>query len=246
MTEELTKEQVERRIFEALAPLVGMEVVPGSIRQNQPPAPDIECEAVGVGPWAVELVALDDPLTHTRLENMRGTIETWDRAFALRSAVEQEALTARCADMFLSVHFDEASGARDRTRLMHLIQDRLLGLPAGFSGELYSDIDAPPEVDWAKVFHGNVKDGPHIVAPSAGYWLPPQLDKIREKLVDKTYQTDAPLELFAYSRHDEVDGYVDGLAAIGECISKHLPGSKFERVSVFNLGFLQLVYRYPP
>lgn len=245
MTEDLTKEQAERRIFEALAPLVGMEVVPGSIRQKRPPAPDIECEAIGVGPWAVELVALDAPHTHTRLENMRGTKEMWDRAFALRSRIEQEALNARCGDMFLSVHFDETAGARDRTRLMHLIQDRLLGLPVGFSGELYSDIDAPAEVDWAKVFHGSVKDGPHIVAPSAGHLLPPQLEKIQEKLVAKTYRTDAPLEIFAYSKHDEVDGHVGGLAAIEQCIKTHLPGSQFRRVSVFNLGFLQLVYRYP-
>src|ERR1700730_11724015 len=142
MTEDLTKEQVERRIFEALAPLVGMEVVSGSIRQKRPPAPDIECEAKSIGPKAVELVALDAPQTRMRLENMRTTNEAWDRAFALRSAVEQEALKSRCGDMLLSVHFDEAAGARDRTRLMHLIQDRLLGLPVGFSGELYSDIDA--------------------------------------------------------------------------------------------------------
>jgi hypothetical protein len=246
MTEDLTKEQVERRIFEALAPLVGLSVVPGSIRQLRPPAPDIECEVIGVGPKAVELVAVDAPQTRRRLESMRTTNEAWNRAFALRSAVEKEALKSRCADMFLSVHFDEAAGARDRTRLMHLIQDRLLGLPVGFSGELYSEIDAPAEVDWAKVFHSNVKDGPHIVSPSAGHWLPPQLEKIQEKLVAKTYRTDAPLELFAYSRHDEVDGHVGGLAAIEECVKRHLPGSQFERVSVFNLGFRQLVYRYPP
>lgn len=245
MTEDLTKEQVERRIFEALAPLAGVQVV-GSIRQRPPPAPDIECEAIGVGPLAVELVALDDPQTHTRLENMRTTHEAWDRAFAMRSRIEQEALKGRCSDMLLSVHFDEAAGARDRARLMHLIQDRILALPAVFSGELYGDIDAPAAVDWAKVFHGNVTEGPHIVSPSAGYWLPPQLEKIEEKLVAKTYRTDAPLELFAYSRHDEVDGHVGGLAAIEECIKKHLPGSRFQRVSVFNLGFLQLVYRYPP
>lgn len=237
----MTKEQAERRIFEALAPLVGVEVVPGSIRQKRPPAPDIECDAIEAGLWAVELVALDDPQTHTRLENIRTTLEAWDRAFAMRSAVEQEALKGRCSDMLLSVHFDEATGSRDRARLMHLIQERLLALPVGLSGELYGEIDAPPETDWAKVFHGNVNDGPHIVAPSAGYWLPPQLDKIRGKLVDKTYRTDSPLELFAYSKHDEVDGHVGGLEA-----KKHLPGSRFRRVLVFNLGFLRLVYRYPP
>jgi len=241
----LTKQQLERRIFQALAPLVGAEVVEGSIRQYLPPAPDIECQTIGAGPWAVELVALDNPHTHTRLENMRATHEAWNRAFTSRSRFEREALKARCGDMFLSVHFDEAAGTRDRTRLMYRIQERLLGLPVGFSGELFSDIDAPAEVDWARVGHGNVKDGPHIVAPSAGYWLPPQLEKIREKLVAKTYRTEAPLELFAYSRLYEVDGHMGGLAAIEQCITTHLPGSQFQRVSVFNLGFRQLVYRYP-
>jgi hypothetical protein len=76
--------------------------------------------------------------------------------------------------------------------------------------------------------------------------LPPQLEKIEEKLVAKTYRTDAPLELFAYSRHDEVDGHLGSLAAIEQCITTHLPGSQFQRVSVFNLGFLQLVYCHPP
>ena len=127
----------------------------------------------------------------------------------MRPPIEREALDARCGNMCLSVYFDEAAGTRDRSRLMNLIHDRLLKLPPGFSGELFNDFDAPTDVDWATASHCNVKEGPHIVAPSAAYWLPPQLDKIQEKLTAKTYRADAPLELFAYSRHDEVDGHVD-------------------------------------
>jgi hypothetical protein len=245
MTEALSKEEIERRIFEALAPLVGAEIVPESIRQAPPPAPDIECEAKDFGPWAIELVALDDPHTRTRLQNMRVTNQTWDRALATRSAAEQEKLKTRCDNMFLSIHIDEAAGVRDRTRIMSLIQDRILTLAAGFSGKIFHDVDAPPEVSWATIGYSHVKDGPHISTSSAGFWLPPQLDKIREKLVDKNYQTHAPLELFAYSQHDEVDGHLGGLEAIEQCVRAHLPGSLFQRVSVFNMGFLQLVYRYP-
>jgi hypothetical protein len=129
---------------------------------------------------------------------------------------------------------------------MTLIQDRLLKLPAEFSGELYENkLEMPPGVHWARAARGAHENGPQIIAPSAGYWLPPQVDKIREKLVDKVYQTSAPLELFAYSEHDEVDAHIASLPAIEQCIKAHLPGSKFHRVSVFNLGFLQLVYRFP-
>jgi hypothetical protein len=168
-----------------------LDVVPGSIRQKPPPAPDFECEAKGIGPKAVELVTLDAPHTRGRLENIRITTG-WTQAFAARYPAEQQVLKARRDDMFLSVHFDETAGARDRTRLKHLIQDRLLGLQAGFSGELFGDFDAPAEVEWARAGHGNIMDGQHIVAPSAGFWLPPQLDKICEKLIAKTFGSSRP------------------------------------------------------
>jgi hypothetical protein len=79
-------------------------------------------------------------------------------------------------------------------------------------------------------------DGPRMIAPSAGKLLRPQVDKIEEKLTAKTYRTSAPLELFAYSAHDEVDGYFDGLSAIQLCIQQHLSGSHFRRVWVFDFG----------
>jgi len=125
MNEVLSKEQIERRIFEALAPLVGVEVELESIRQEPPPAPDIECRAIGSGPWAVELVALDAPHTRTRLENMRLTNQAWNRALAARSPAEQEELKARSDDLLLSVHMNEAAGSRVRARIMSQIQDRL-------------------------------------------------------------------------------------------------------------------------
>ncbi|HUN73880.1 MAG TPA: hypothetical protein VMU40_05140 [Steroidobacteraceae bacterium] len=64
-----TKQAKERRIFGALAPLIGWPVVPGSVQQPTTPQPDILCDVVGIGPQAVELVSLDDPATRRRLEN---------------------------------------------------------------------------------------------------------------------------------------------------------------------------------
>jgi hypothetical protein len=91
-----------------------------------------------------------------------------------------------------------------------------------------------------------VTNGPRLSAPSAGSWLPPQIDNIEQKLTDRRYQTTAPLELFAYSTHDEPDGAVGLLAQIDACVRAHLPGSAFRRVHVFHVGFGQLLYSYPP
>lgn len=75
--------------------------------------------------------------------------------------------------------------------------------------------------------------------------LPPQIDKIREKLTDKRYQTTVPLELFAYATHDEPDGAVGLVEQIDHCVRTHLPGSLFRRVSVFHVGLGQLIYSHP-
>jgi len=252
MAAELSKAQVERRVFEKLAPLAGYQVVPGSIRQDPPPAPDIACEVVGVGPLAVELVALDHEETRTRLSNMFSTEEAWDRALTTRPQAEQARLRAECDDVLLSLNFAEAAGSRARRDAMLAIQDRLLALGPSFTGSLFAGVAgiagaaAPGGLRDAVVHRGHVSQGPRLSAPSAGSWLPPQIDKIQEKLTDKRYQTSAPLELFAYATHDEPDGAVGLLEQIDRCVCTHLPGSLFRRVHVFHVGFGQLIYRYPP
>jgi len=88
-------------------------------------------------------------------------------------------------------------------------------------------------------------DGPHFSAPSAGFWQPPQAEKIVEKLSDKEYTPAAPMELFAYSTHDEPDGAVRSLEAIQAAVAKHQPGSRFQRVHVFHVGFLKHICSMP-
>jgi len=245
MRQKLSKEEKERRIFEALAPLALIDVVPGSIRQEIPPAPDILCEATGIGSIAIELVALDAEYTRKRLQNL-GTVDVaWSRALSARPQSEQAEVTAQSADMWLSIHFHEDAGTRVRTKIMTEVQSRLLAMSPTFEGHLFDAHDMPAEVHFARVSRG-LTDGPHFSTSSAGSWMPPQLAKIRGKLVDKKpYRTNAPLELFAYSEHDEVDGHIDGLSAIEQCVKINLVGSQFQRVTVFNLGFLQRVYRFP-
>jgi hypothetical protein len=59
--------------------------------------------------------------------------------------------------------------------------------------------------------------------------MPPQLGKIEQKLREKDYTFAGPLELIAYSQHDEPDGHINSLGEIRECIDQNLPDSLFSR-----------------
>jgi hypothetical protein len=120
---------------------------------------------------------------------------------------------------------------------MSWIQDQLLAKAAGFTGDLLGEFKTPIGLERAVIHRGSVTNGPEFSPFSAGSWLPPQIDKIREKLVDKRYQTTAPLELFTYALHDEPDGAVGAMEQIDEVVRAHLPGSRFRRVPCVPLRF---------
>ena len=120
------KQQEERHIFDVLAALIGLNVVPGTVRQHSPPLPDIECEIVDLGSLAVELVALDDKQTRTRIANMLSTTRAWAHALSGQSPINQDALQKECCDIDLYVEFNEYAGLRDRQCAMQAIQVCLL------------------------------------------------------------------------------------------------------------------------
>jgi hypothetical protein len=241
----LSKEERERRIFVALAPKAGIKVVENSIVQAPPPAPDVQCDVEGRGHVNFELVALDDQYTRTRLSNMFNTKEAWVRSLNRLPPDEQARIRAAFIDVHLSLNFDEMAGTKDRSAALAAIQSELLRHPPGYVGPLFGRATMPPRLHAVNVFRNKTTDGPHFSAPSAGGWMPPQIAKIAQKLQDKNYTFTGPLELIAYSQHDEPDGHINSLNEIRACIDQNLPGSLFTRVHVFHLGFLQHIVSVP-
>jgi hypothetical protein len=240
----LTKAETERRIFNALAPLLNWLIVPGSVQQPAPRHPDIRCDVVGIGPLAVELVSIDAPDAHMRMNNMSGTRAAWDQAMVRWPEPVRQRLLSELRDTQMSVFFTNQTGTRDRSKILYDLQAFLMSHPR-FSGEITADYLGFPQ----GLHHVVVRQfagfahGPEVTAPSGDWLRPPQVDKIIEKLRDKSYDSaGAPCELFAYSRYDEPDGAVGWLESIQEAVATHLPGSKFRRVHLFHLGFLRHIY----
>ncbi len=234
-----TKEAIERRVFEVLAPCLGWDVVSGSIVQPVPPQPDILCQVRGRGAIAVELVAIDASHTRLRLTNMFETPDAWKTAMTARPKEERETLQLDLQNAHISVQFSNEQGRRDRAFVLSALQTFLLEHPH-FTGEITTDdIGMPSGFHGARIGRVETTTGPHVSAPSGAFWQPPQVAKIIEKLTDKTYEVTAPLELFAYATHDEPDGAVGSLETIQAAVAEHLPGSQFRCVHLFHVGFLK-------
>jgi hypothetical protein len=200
----LTKPQRERAIFEELAQLAGLQVVPDSI--SQPDPPDIVCEIVTHGALAIELVAIDAPETRSRLDNMSTTDEAWSRALTTWPTESQARLVDETMDVFFSIVFDNRAGVRDRTKALRAIQEFLLRHPRHTGVVPPASVDRHLGITSATVHRGHVTRGPKFSHFSAGRWLPPQVSKVEEKLRPGRYErSDIPMELFAYAIHDEPD-----------------------------------------
>jgi hypothetical protein len=239
----LTKREKELRIFERLAPLIGLEVEVGSI--SQPDPPDILCRVIGNGPLAIELVALDSPETRSRLDNMQTTDEAWFRALAILSAQEQETIRTETQHVFFSVGFANSAGLRDRSQAMLTLQKFLL-VNRGYSGALApAKIGKPRGLDTVTIHRGKVTNGPKFSHFSAGRWQPPQTSTLEEKLKPGRYTFDGQLELFAYTVHDEPDMAVGSLERLQEVIITRLPQSSFRRVHLFDFGLGRHLFSYP-
>ena len=235
----------EREAFERFAPLVGYNVLPGSIVQAPPPAPDIQFEDANRGRINVELVALDHRRTRTRLSNMDNTSEAWNRAVDRLTPRDQASVRSEFANAHMSLNFDESAGTRLRTDIFAAIQRDVLSRP-GHQGEVFDQLTRPPGLQRAEIHRGkDITDGPHFAAPSAGSGMPPQLNKIAEKLREKNYTATGPLELFAYATHDDPGGAVGGLEEIKATIQAHLPGSRFHRVYVLDWWSRRLIVSIP-
>lgn len=241
----MTKKEAELWAFESMASLAKLILLPNTIQQKDPPAPDIECQIQDFGPLAVELLALDASTTRERLGNRETIPSSWEPALEQWSDLEQKSLRASCKDVRLTISGGEKAGKHDQVQLMRSIQEKLLTKSSDFFDEL---LNAPTRLNVSSPHCRSIiicrrdfiTNGPSISAQSSGRWEMPRIEKIEEKLTSKEYQTSAPLDLFAYSTHDGVDEHVDSLAKIDACVEAHLKDSRFRRVLVFDLAIRKM------
>jgi hypothetical protein len=216
-----------------------LPLVPSSIEQPEPPAPDLIAELQGIGRVAFELVRLNNPDHLTRFRLMQLMPAFLARQFAALPTDRHQSLTAKYIDGHIIVDFHGAASLAQRRRALPYVWDVLDGLPDGYQGkvDLYG---REPPAELAMIWINRVKTagGPRFRSQTVGYVLPLRVEEIERKL-QKRYDTQAPLELLAYVENGEI-AHLNDAARITEVVERLLPTSQFRRVWVFE-GLLRQV-----
>jgi hypothetical protein len=229
----------ERRHFEMFCTAAELPLVPGSIEQPEPPAPDLVAEFQGMGRVAFELVRLNDPDHLTRFRLMQQMPGFLERQFAALPVERHQALTAKYIDAHIIVDFHGAATLAQRRRVLPYVWEVMEGLPDGYQGkvDLYG---REPPAELSMIWINRIITGgrPWFRSQTAGFVLPLRVEEIERKL-QKRYDTEAPLELLAYVENGEVAHQSD-VDQITEIVARLLPTSQFRRVWVYE-GLLRRI-----
>jgi hypothetical protein len=158
---------------------------------------------------------------------------------------ERQQIRTEVGDAFFNLVFRNEAGLRDRTAACQAVQGFLLRNPQHVGILSLQDAGSPRGLESVTVHRGRVTNGPRFSHFSAGRWHPPQVGVLEAKLAPERYRSDIPLELFAYSIHDEPDLAVGSLEQLQEAIVRLLPASSFRRAHIFDFGLHSHLYSYP-
>jgi hypothetical protein len=227
------KRHRELRTFEQFCAAAGLQIVLGSIRQPDPPGPDLIAELEGEGPVAFELVRLNDPEQLTRLNLMSQTPQFLAAAFAALPEEMHARFCALYADGIITIQFRGAVDLGQRRKALPFVWETLASLQTGFSGKVdLWDLRAPEAVELIWVNRGKTPGGvPFFKTQTAGYVLPLAAERIGEKL-QKRYQCAEPLDLLAYVHWGEL-AHINAADEIKAIVNQHLHGSQFRQVRVY-------------
>jgi hypothetical protein len=234
------KRDHELRTFQQFCDAAALKIVPDTVCQPDPPAPDLIAELEGEGRVAFELVRLNDPDQLTRLSLMQQTPQFLQAEFAALPAKCHEDLRAKYTDGIITIHFRGAVDFEQRRKALPFIWETLAAQPVGFAGKVdLWDLGAPDAVELIWVNRGKTPGGvPYFKTQTAGYVLPLVADRIGEKL-QKRYQCTEPLDLLAYVHWGEL-AHANAADEIADVVTRHLFGSQFRQVWVYE-GLLRRV-----
>lgn len=229
------KQAHERRIFVEFCRANSIPVLLNSIRQPDPPEPDIVADIEGRGTVAFELVRMnhDDDLVSMNLGVESSAFLSAE--FAKLPDPQRSRLATMYDDAHVLLQFSPAANLGQRRQVLPLVWSMLESQPTGAKGFFHNPPIATRASSHLHMVYvsrlARQRGGPLFNSQSASFPYPIQIERVIAKL-KKLYTCVHPLELLAYVDRGEMP-FESDLSSLGQAVGEHLSGSSFRRVWAF-------------
>jgi hypothetical protein len=235
---DISKEKREQIIFQCFMEAAHLPVIPGSIRSEPPPAPDILCEIQGRGPVAFELVEIVTPALVQEKENGKRL----EKAF--KAACERHSiLVARFRDALIYVGYLEGITIEKRLSVVPEVVDALMQSSENSREYIEVPHKLRKVLGEISVIRG-VSDGPAFGVMEMTKRTEEIFAQI-EKKCKKKYSSEYSIELLAHYTTQPSSNSFDWQAEFHDYLLKALSGSPFKRVWVYDQWSNVIKYVHP-
>jgi hypothetical protein len=225
----------EQAIFRLFAQTVDLPVVPDSIESRNPPEPDIRCIFMEAGPRCFELVEVVD-------SDLAKAIGIQVKFQSRLEAIVRDRRVKGVADALVFVRFSSSTTNSQKQHACDVIVNVLERLPNGFVGSIDpGDHGGLIGVVRKLQLSRGTFVGPAFQVDGGAFISDPIIERLREKF-EKTYTTDAPVELLAYYELHPTARAEFELPGVGDYVRANLRMSPFSRVWVFDVANRRLLY----
>lgn len=234
------KKRYELQIFSGFAEICPLAIDLATVKQPDPPRPDIVCRLINGENVAFELVEVVDCATGRRSEMdlmLRGEFAT--QIEDMTPEVRKRFQCNYC-DAHIYVEFDyDHSISKRRTGVA-----KVLGW---LSGTKQNDGEHKPKIAAIEMVRiSNSEQGrPSFGVNTAGMHSEPVVDRVRTKLEKKHYVTTSRLELLCYFDRIVASNAKAWEPSLIEYLDENLSKSRFAKVWVYEKHEGRVLFRFP-
>ncbi len=232
------KERKERKIFQLFAEAASLLVIPNSVKNEQPPAPDVLCKINGGGHVAFELVEIVTPALMREMENGQKLRKALKAACNTYPEIQD-----RFHDAMIHVGFLDGVTIRKRLSIVNPLVDLFRQHAQIDEGDIQVPNNLKKIVREISVARG-VSRGPAFDVSEMVKCTDDVLGRIKKKC-EKRYESNHLIELLAYyTSHSDLDDF-EWQSEFHDRVVKILAGSPFKRVWVYDCCENTIKYVHP-
>lgn len=235
---DMSQEEREQITFQMFAEAARLAVIPGSIRSEPCPAPDILCDIQGRGPVAFELVEIVTPALAREMGNGQKLKEAFGEASQRHSE-----LAARFHDALIYVGYLEGVTIKKRLSVIPEVIDILLQHSENSWGYISLPHNLRKVLAEISVSRG-VSDGPAFGVMEMTERTEEIFVQI-DKKCKKKYSHEHSIELLAHYTSQPPSNSFDWQSGFHDYVLRILSGCPFERVWVYDHWSKKIKYVHP-